>query len=133
MPLDYDTSGLIRDDTLYDILVKQLPIDCTLFSIIDACHSGTALDLPYLYRIDTGIHQQRNPESLANIIKVSGCRDSQTSADAYIAGKYQKALTFSFLKCMDDLQYNFTPKQLIQRCKLILKFKWISSNSYTNF
>lgn len=125
VPLDYDTSGLIRDDTLYDILVKQLPLDCTLFSIVDACHSGTALDLPYLYRTDTGIHQQRNPESLANIIKVSGCRDSQTSADAYIAGKYQGALTFSFLKCMDDLQYNFTPKQLIQRCKL-----YLNSNGY---
>ena len=125
VPLDYDKSGLIRDDILYDILVKQLPLDCTLFSIVDACHSGTALDLPYLYRIDTGIKQQKNPESLANIIKISGCRDSQTSADAYIEGKYQGALTFSFLKCMDDLEYNFTAKQLIQRCKL-----YLNSNNY---
>jgi metacaspase-1 len=120
VPLDYDTQGLIRDDTLYEILVKQLPTDCNLFSIVDACHSGTALDLPYLYRIDTGITEQRSKENLANICKISGCRDSQTSADAYINGKYQGALTFSFLKCMDDLNYNFTPKQLIQRCKYYL-------------
>ena len=125
VPLDYDTHGLIRDDTLYDILVKDLPLESNLFSIIDACHSGTALDLPYLYRTDTGVQQQRNPENLANIVKISGCRDSQTSADAYISGKYQGALTFSFLKCMDDLNYNFTPKQLIQRCKL-----YLNSNGY---
>lgn len=125
VPLDYDTQGLIRDDTLYDILVKALPIECNLFSIVDACHSGTALDLPYLYRTDTGVKQQRTPENLANIIKISGCRDSQTSADAYISGKYQGALTFSFLKCMEDLNYNFTPKQLVQRCKL-----YLNSNNY---
>lgn len=120
VPLDYDTSGLIADDTLYQILVKELPLDCNLFSVIDACHSGTALDLPYIYRIDTGIQKQGNVENLANIVKVSGCRDSQTSADAYISGKYQGALTFAFLKCMEDLEYNFTPKQLIQRCKYYL-------------
>lgn len=117
VPLDYATHGLIRDDTLYDILVKKLPVDCHLFCIIDACHSGTALDLPYIYRTDTGVKQQRDVENLANIIKLSGCRDIQTSMDAFINGKYQGALTFAFLKCMDDLDYNFTPKHLVQRCK----------------
>jgi hypothetical protein len=125
VPLDYNQSGLIRDDVLYEILVKQLPLDCHLFSIIDACHSGTALDLPYLYRLDSGVKEQRQPEKLANIFKLSGCRDNQTSADAYIQGKYQGALTFSFLKCMDDLDYNFTPKHLVQRCK-----HYLSSNNY---
>ena len=125
VPLDYRTQGLIRDDTLYQILVKALPDDCNLFCIIDACHSGTALDLPYLYRIDTGVTQQREPENIANIVKLSGCRDSQTSADAYIQGKYQGALTFAFLKCMDDLDYNFTPKHLVQRCK-----HYLNSNNY---
>ena len=125
VPLDYASQGLIRDDILYEILVKQLPLDCHLFCIIDACHSGTALDLPYIYRTDTGVKQQRNVENLANIIKLSGCRDSQTSMDAYINGKYQGALTFAFLKCMDDLEYNFTPKHLVQRCK-----HYLNSNNY---
>lgn len=125
VPLDYSNEGLILDDTLYDILVSKLPLDCHLFCVIDACHSGTALDLPYLYRIDTGIQKQRQVEELANIIKLSGCRDSQTSADAYIQGKYQGALTFAFLKCMSDLEYNFTPKHLVQRCK-----HYLNSNNY---
>ena len=97
------------------------------FCVIDACHSGTSLDLPYLYRIDTGIQKQKQEEeeNLANIIKLSGCRDNQTSADAYIQGKYQGALTFAFLKCMGDLNYNFTPKHLVQRCK-----HYLNSNNY---
>ena len=125
VPTDYATSGLIRDDLLYEILVKELPKDCHLFSIIDSCHSGTALDLPYIYRTDTGIKQQREVENLANIIKLSGCRDTQTSMDAFINGKYQGALTFAFLKCMDDLEYNFTPKNLVRRCK-----HYLNSNNY---
>ena len=120
VPLDYDTSGLIRDDTLHDILVKKLPQDCNLFCIIDACHSGTALDLPYIYRTDTGLKTQVSKEPEANIVKISGCRDSQTSADAYINGKYQGAMTFSFLKTMDELDFNFSCKQLISRLKVYL-------------
>jgi hypothetical protein len=120
VPLDYSSNGLIRDDQLYNLLVKELPLDCNLFSIIDACHSGTSLDLPYVYRIDTGIQLHRNQDNLCNVLKISGCRDSQTSADAYINGKYQGALTFSFLKTMDELDYCFTSKQIISRIKTYL-------------
>ena len=117
VPLDYATNGLIRDDQLYNIFVSQLPEDCNVFCIVDACHSGTALDLPYVYRIDTGIETHRTEQNLANILKISGSRDSQTSADAYINGKYQGALTFSFLKTMDELDYCFTSKQIIAKLK----------------
>ena len=125
VPLDYSSSGLIRDDQLYNLIVKQIPEDCNLFSIVDACHSGTSLDLPYVYRIDTGIQKHRNESILGNILKISGCRDSQTSADAYINGKYQGALTFSFLKTMDELDYCFTSKQLVSKVK-----NYLNSNGY---
>lgn len=125
VPLDYSTNGLIRDDQLYNLLVKELPIDCNLFSVIDACHSGTSLDLPYVYRVDTGIKTHNNKDNLCNVLKISGCRDSQTSADAYINGKYQGALTFSFLKTMDELNYCFTSKQIISRIK-----KYLNENGY---
>ncbi|KAG1465674.1 hypothetical protein G6F46_001356 [Rhizopus delemar] len=52
-PLDYEqyegTSGQIRDDDLHDILVRPLPKGCRLTAIFDSCHSGTVLDLPYVY------------------------------------------------------------------------------------
>lgn len=34
---------------MHEILVKPLPRGCRLTAIFDSCHSGTALDLPYVY------------------------------------------------------------------------------------
>ncbi|KAI9245021.1 caspase domain-containing protein [Sporodiniella umbellata] len=52
-PLDYEQyegdSGQIRDDDLHAILVRPLPKGCRLTAIFDSCHSGTVLDLPYVY------------------------------------------------------------------------------------
>lgn len=49
-PLDYEKQGEIVDDELNAILVKPLPPGAKLHAIIDACHSGTMLDLPFLCR-----------------------------------------------------------------------------------
>ncbi|KAH9963702.1 caspase domain-containing protein [Lactifluus volemus] len=40
---------IIIDNELNDILVKPLPTGCSLFALLDACHSGTHLDLPHYY------------------------------------------------------------------------------------
>ena len=74
------------------------PFVIAILSIIDACHSGTSLDLPYIYRVESGIEDHGNDLDCLEVCKISGCRDSQTSADAYINNKYQGALTFTFIK-----------------------------------
>ena len=125
VPLDYYENGLIRDDQLYNIFIKEIPLDCNVFCMVDACHSGTVLDLPYVYRLDTGININGIKENLGNIIKISGCRDNQTSADAYLNGKYQGALTFSFFKILEDINYNFTCKQIIGKIK-----SYLNDNNY---
>ncbi|KAG0045104.1 Ca(2+)-dependent cysteine protease [Gryganskiella cystojenkinii] len=51
-PCDYLRSGIISDDEMYDILVKELPAGVQLTALVDACHSGTMLDLPYVYNGD---------------------------------------------------------------------------------
>ncbi|KAF9948697.1 Ca(2+)-dependent cysteine protease, partial [Mortierella alpina] len=48
-PCDYLRSGIISDDEMYDLLVKDLPDGVQLTALVDACHSGTMLDLPYVY------------------------------------------------------------------------------------
>ncbi|KAI8357217.1 caspase domain-containing protein [Mortierella sp. GBAus27b] len=48
-PLDYVEKGVIIDDELHDILVKTLPEGVRLTALFDCCHSGSALDLPYIY------------------------------------------------------------------------------------
>lgn len=50
VPVDYQENGLIRDDLLYDIVVKNLPEGVFLFALMDCCHSGTVFDLPYMFK-----------------------------------------------------------------------------------
>lgn len=121
VPLDYQQAGLITDDVLNQKLVRRLPIDAKLFSIIDACHSGTSLDLPFVYRVDKGIEHHGKKQNILDVCKISGCRDEQTSADAWINNKFQGALTFTFIKTLDDFRYNMTPKQIMGRMKNFLK------------
>ncbi|EMD33516.1 hypothetical protein CERSUDRAFT_118087 [Gelatoporia subvermispora B] len=56
-PVDFQTSGQIIDDVLHDVLVKPLPPGCRLTAIFDSCHSGSALDLPYLYSTEGKIKE----------------------------------------------------------------------------
>ncbi|CCE73153.1 Piso0_000174 [Millerozyma farinosa CBS 7064] len=48
-PVDFEINGHIVDDWMHDIMVKPLPPGCRLTALYDSCHSGTALDLPYVY------------------------------------------------------------------------------------
>ncbi|KAL9116346.1 MAG: hypothetical protein Q9187_007130 [Circinaria calcarea] len=48
-PVDFRTAGHITDDEMHRILVKSLQPGVRLTAIFDSCHSGSALDLPYLY------------------------------------------------------------------------------------
>ncbi|KAA8646515.1 caspase family protein [Aspergillus tanneri] len=46
---DYRTAGHIVDDDMHAIMVRPLQPGVRLTAIFDSCHSGTALDLPYVY------------------------------------------------------------------------------------
>lgn len=48
-PVDFEVAGPIIDDEMHDIMVKSLPPGCKLTALFDCCHSGTALDLPFVY------------------------------------------------------------------------------------
>ena len=47
VPLDYQTAGQIRDDDLLKALVLPLPEGVLMTAVMDCCHSGSILDLPY--------------------------------------------------------------------------------------
>lgn len=47
IPVDYQERGQLTDDVILSQLVLEVPRDATLTVVIDACHSGTVLDLPY--------------------------------------------------------------------------------------
>ncbi|EEH08880.1 metacaspase CasA [Histoplasma capsulatum G186AR] len=48
-PVDFRSAGHIVDDEMHRIMVKSLLPGVRLTAIFDSCHSGSALDLPYIY------------------------------------------------------------------------------------
>lgn len=81
IPVDYCKKGQIRDDDVYDMLVTKIPEGCHLTVIMDCCHSGTILDLPYLVKgdnntieaVETGAAPsviQPNPNFSGRLIKL---------------------------------------------------------------
>ncbi|KAF9096171.1 Ca(2+)-dependent cysteine protease [Mortierella sp. AD031] len=147
-PVDHEEAGVIVDDTMHEILVHPLPAGCRLTAIMDCCHSGSALDLPYIYsttgnlkepnmmadvgmgvlsagmaymRGDTGgmlrglgdlgkklMTSKNNRDksidtksSPADCIMLSGCKDTQTSADAHEQSfGMTGAMTFAFITAL---------------------------------
>lgn len=64
LPVDYKKSGQITDDEMNSIMVRPLPEGVRLTAIFDSCHSGTALDLPYVYADDGKLVVQKGPSSI---------------------------------------------------------------------
>ncbi|CAM9296919.1 unnamed protein product [Chrysoparadoxa australica] len=53
VPLDYQRAGQIRDDLIFTELVVGVPKGVTLTVVMDCCHSGSILDLPYMFKADS--------------------------------------------------------------------------------
>ena len=51
-PVDFETRGQISSDVLHTHLVSRMPPNSSLFVVLDCCHSGSALELPFVYRSD---------------------------------------------------------------------------------
>lgn len=52
VPVDFERNGQLDSDTLHRHLVSALAPGCQLHIIFDCCHSGSAVELPYVYRTD---------------------------------------------------------------------------------
>jgi len=58
-PVDFKQAGHIVDGDLHEIMVRPLPPGCRLTAIFDSCHSGSCLDLPYIYSTE-GVIKEPN-------------------------------------------------------------------------
>lgn len=52
IPVDFQRSGQIVDDDLFRDLVKPMSKGVLMTCLMDCCHSGTVLDLPYRFTAD---------------------------------------------------------------------------------
>jgi len=94
LPLDYEKSGPIVDDVIYDNLVQPLPQGCRLTAVFDSCHSGTVLDLPYTYQCDG------NVEVIENDVRKEIFKKALGIVGSFIQGD-QAAIASSLLSLFD--------------------------------
>eukprot|EP01103_Thecamoeba_quadrilineata_P003924 TRINITY_DN13659_c0_g1_i1.p1 TRINITY_DN13659_c0_g1~~TRINITY_DN13659_c0_g1_i1.p1 ORF type:complete len:357 (-),score=64.43 TRINITY_DN13659_c0_g1_i1:80-1150(-) len=56
LPLDFEKSGMITDDELHELIVRPLKKGVQMTCIFDSCHSGSVLDLPFMYKSSGQYH-----------------------------------------------------------------------------
>lgn len=113
LPVDHATSGVIVDDEINATIVRPLPYGVKLHAIIDACHSGTVMDLPYLCRMERpGKYEwedHRPPSGMwkgssgGEVFSFTGCDDDQTSVDTpQLSGSaWTGAMTYAFIQAIE--------------------------------
>ena len=128
MIISSDQQGVLDDD-LKTILSTSMKRDITVICLFDSCHSGTMLDLKYNYldsnNYDKYTENDKVSECEGNVIMISGCMDSQTSAEALIDGKAQGAMSWSFIESINK-KPNCSWKELLLSMRDLLK-----KNNYT--
>eukprot|EP00403_Amphidinium_massartii_P029033 CAMPEP_0178404166 /NCGR_PEP_ID=MMETSP0689_2-20121128/17740_1 /TAXON_ID=160604 /ORGANISM="Amphidinium massartii, Strain CS-259" /LENGTH=1059 /DNA_ID=CAMNT_0020025135 /DNA_START=238 /DNA_END=3413 /DNA_ORIENTATION=- len=150
VPVDYQTAGMLSDDDMRRILVSSLPKGVRLTVILDCCHSGTALDLPYKMKLKADgeafdikkklPHKIMSP-SEADVVLISGCMDTQTSSDIGVGmagnSKPAGAMTTSF-KTVITRKLDSTYHEVLQEMRKFLVSKGfkqvpqLSSEQYLN-
>ena len=143
--MDWDGTYIVDDDLKK--MFSGVPKGATLDVLLDSCHSGSGTregramamlspeesikprflappvdirmreeeDLPVMK-----IGRAGNPQTH---VLFSGCRDNQTSADAYIKGTYNGAFTYYFCKHLRDAQGELTRAELLKRLRASLRFE----------
>lgn len=118
-PLDYNApasagGGVVTDDEIRARLVNLVPRGARLYVILDCCHNGTGCDIRYKYEDfsvllrppsartsavwrtqQKAFVQGKYTDTAGEVYMISGCRDEQTSADAYINNAFAGALTYA--------------------------------------
>ncbi|KIM78342.1 hypothetical protein PILCRDRAFT_824554 [Piloderma croceum F 1598] len=129
-PVDYQRAGYIADRELNKYLVHPLPQGCRLTSLFDSCHSGTVLDLPYIYHSNGRLagrniseHWRASKASSADAISWCACRDDQSSADTQEHGEAVGAMSWAFRTALTR-NPNQSYAQLLKSVREILRNRY---------
>ena len=124
IPLDYEKTGIITDDWIFNNVLNRIPVGVKMWGFMDCCHSGTLLDLKYNYKslckytrgeVIKGMpyvpkHWSNRftlsiekPKSInGSICMLSGCQDQEVSMDAYINQVYQGAFSYCLIEILKN-------------------------------
>lgn len=124
IPIDYKKSGYIKDDDIHTVLSK-INENVKVIVLIDACHSGTMLDLRYVAG-DKFFTENAKCSVKCDCVMISGCLDSQLSMDTYNfnnSGKYSGAMSSAFLLVLERFKYNIGFWPLLKNMLKVLSSK----------
>lgn len=128
-PVDCDEAGYLSDDWLKTQFIDHLPSNVKLVMLVDACHSGTVLDLKYNYAVNskgTHIVHTKCSDTKCDVVLISGSSDEQTSADSSLYDEFdrdfefQGAMTLAFIK---KYRSNISYEKLVKNMRTWLKRK----------
>jgi|LakMenEpi06Jul10_1017301.scaffolds.fasta_scaffold00026_2 hypothetical protein len=126
VPVDCDLEGCIVDDDLNRIFAK-FPNLLKIRALVDACHSETVFDAKYRCELSgRGFRVNiENPECQigADLILLTGCKDTQTSADAPVGqnDSYEGAMTNAFIKVVQQTKLDVSCYDLLKAMRADLK------------
>ena len=144
---DWDPKRIITDDELHN-LFQQLPENVVLEVFLDTCHSGSglrgaefSLHAPRVKFVAPPSRQgtvaqpavrgfalrrtaKKAEKPATNQILWTGCKASQTSADAYFSGRYNGAFTYYWLKAVNDAGPNASRTSVATRTRAMMKGKF---------
>ena len=123
MIISSDLQGVL-DDELKKTLSNNMKREVTIVGLFDSCHSGTIFDLKFNYldsnNYDKYTENDKVSECNGNVIMISGCMDSQTSAEALIDNKAQGAMTWCFIESINKTP-NCSWRELLKSMRGLLK------------
>jgi hypothetical protein len=117
----------ILDDELKILLANKIPTGAKCFAVLDCCHSGSGLDLRFNIQCPSYgklvvSQENRYQKTRGSVIFLSGCMDSQTSADTVdTKGEPSGALTNALLDVWNTYGMSIKFKHLLWDVRKLLK------------
>ncbi|KAM1794029.1 hypothetical protein ACFX11_034552 [Malus domestica] len=134
-PVDFMEEGMILDNDINETIVWPLEEGVTLHAIVDACHSGTILDLEHVYNPKLNTWKDNSPPSRARkstkgglAISLSACEDDKMAIDTTdFSGKAMNgAMTYLLTETVrnkTDITYGVLLDKMVNYIKKINREK----------
>ena len=112
VPLDFREQGVITD---YEIaaLIRQVHPRTDVIMLVDACHSGSMCNMPYVYTTSGFVADDTQCVSCRAML-ISGCRDNETSQEITHEQHQVGAATSAFIHALSMNNYDVTCTNLIR-------------------
>lgn len=126
IPSDHERAGVVGDDQL-NLALRRINPKTRVLCVMDCCHSGSIADLPFRFRtLDRPpLVEHAFSGWKPRVAAISGCRDDQTSADAYGVGGRQEfagAMTACLLAALREREdFLDDAPALLERLRALLR------------